>query len=71
MATNVMGLVQTKLDTFTSARIYAKCNADVALFTAKALEPLQTAPILASNSSTFGPRDKKSERRTSVTDVIS
>ena len=41
-----MGLVQTKLDAFTSAKIYAKCKAEVALFTAKALDPLQPSPIL-------------------------
>ena len=51
VATNVMGLVQTKLDSFTPAKIYAKCKAEVALFTAKALAPLQNEPISASNSS--------------------
>ena len=72
VAANVMGLVQTKLDLFTSAKIYAKCNAEVALFYCQRLSSLtDLVPIASSNSSTFGPRDKTSEQRTTVTALIS
>jgi hypothetical protein len=55
LATKVIGLVQTKSPGPTPSAMHAKCNAEVALFTAVAVATPQYSATTRSKTGTIGP----------------